>query len=332
MSGAGVALLGIGRWGRNHLRVLQEAGALRLAWDPDPEALARVPEALRARGPREVLTHPDVCAAVVATPPRTHYALARELLLHDRDVLVEKPLTLEEEQGTELVRLARTRGRVLMVGHVLLFHPAVRGLAGLCASGELGPLRYVYSNRLNLGTVREEEDILWSFAPHDVSLLLHLGGAWPCRIAAQGGSCLRAGRADVTVTHLEFPGGLRAHLFVSWLHPFKEHRLVAIGERRTAVFTDGPGGGELRLYERGLRGLAEAEPVERGPGTAVAFPRHEPLAQELRHFLGCVGDRSEPESGGRHGLEVLRVLRTAAASLREGGLPLVCEPVEELPV
>ena len=325
-----VGLLGCGRWGRNHFRVLRQLGALTLTYDPDPEVLLPgTSRAERAGSDDELLASPEVDAVVIATPARSHYELARRALLAGKDVLVEKPLTLDEAEGRDLVALAEARGRILMVGHVTLYHPGIRKLAELIRAGELGDLRYLYSNRLNLGTVRCEEDILWSFAPHDIAVLLELVGSWPQTVQATGGAYLQEGRADVTVTHLAFPGGTRAHIFVSWLHPMKEHRLVVIGSRRMAGFTDGPEGGELVLYDRGVDVIDDRPVLRKNDGHAISTPWREPLLVELEHFLDCVRTRRRPQSDGRHGLEVLRILGRAHASLREGGLPLDCPPLPE---
>lgn len=323
----GVALIGLGPWGRNHLRVLSEMEAIRSVWDPDADALSYAPAQLRAPDLETILADDGVQAVVIATPARTHHALARAAMDAGKDVLVEKPLTLDEGDGQDLVAQARRQGRVLMVGHITLYHPAIVTLRRLVNEGVLGRMRYVYANRLNLGTVRDEEDILWSFAPHDIAVFLELLDAWPAALSAHGGSYLKPGRADVTVTHLEFPDGVRGHIFVSWLHPAKEHRLVVIGDRRMATFTDGPDGGRLVL--------CKGVPPERGvqlpePATAeeVLFPPAEPLRRELEHFLECVRERAEPLTGGQHGLAVLRVLESARRSLRSGGAS-VSVPVPE---
>jgi UDP-2-acetamido-3-amino-2,3-dideoxy-glucuronate N-acetyltransferase len=321
---AQVGLAGVGSWGRNHLRVLSGLGALRLACDPDPAALERVPPSHRARDLDELLADPRVRAVVLATPARTHYALARRVLESGRDVFVEKPLTLDPAEGDHLVELARERARVLMVGHITLHHPAIVRLRQLVAEGVLGRLLYLYANRLNLGTVRETEDTLWSFAPHDIAVFLSLLGHPPARVSASGGAYLRAGRADVTVTHLEFGDVVKGHIFVSWLHPMKEHRLVVIGDRRMAVFRDGAGGGELLLFAPGAAGVEDARAAPRPEPETVAFERLEPLRAELVHFLECIATRAEPVTGGRHGAEVIRVLDAARRSLEQDGVPVQC--------
>lgn len=317
-----VALLGLGPWGRNHLRVLGEAGVLAAAFDPDPAALAAAPPALRARGTDAILADPRIDAVVVATPAATHYALARAALDAGKDVLVEKPLCLDPAEGEDLVSRAERGGRVLMTGHVVVHHPAIAALKEALRRGDLGRVRYVYSNRLNLGVVRETESILWSFAPHDFALLLHLLEAAPTRLVAHGRSCLRADRADVTITHLDFPDDVGAHLFVSWLHPSKEHRLVVVGDRRMAAFVDDGRGGTLTVFDVGAEAVgAGVVPADRG-GRVVPLPPIEPLRAEIDHFLDCVARRAEPLTGGRHGLAVVRLLAAADESARGGGIPV----------
>jgi UDP-2-acetamido-3-amino-2,3-dideoxy-glucuronate N-acetyltransferase len=323
MAGRGrVALLGAGAWGKNLLRVLGDFEEIRAVHDPDPAAMAAVPEALRAPSLEAILEDRGVEAVVIATPPATHFALARAALASGRDVFVEKPLTLEVERSVELVELADRLGRVLMVGHVTLYHPAILALKELLRRGDLGRPQYLYSNRLNSGRVRESENILWSFAPHDFAVMLYLLDGPPSEILAVGSSHLKEDRADVTVTHLKFPGGERAHIFVSWLHPMREHRLVVTGERRMAVFADDSRGGSLSLYDVGV-GKSGERSVRPSPAMdVVPLAPQEPLRLEIGHFLECLDRRVEPLTGGRHGLEVVRLLAAAEASLRGGGTPV----------
>ncbi len=321
-----IGLLGLGPWGKNQFRVLSELEELRLAFDVDPAALAAAPEALRAASFDAMLEDPRVEAIVIATPASTHFALARRALAAGKDVFVEKPLTLDPEEGQELVELSDRLGRVLMVGHVTVYHPGILALRELLVRGHLGQPRYVYSNRLNLGTVRETENILWSFAPHDFAVLLHLLGKSPTRIVAVGSTYVREGRPDVTVTHLEFPLGVRAHIFVSWLHPMREHRLVVSGDRRMAVFSDDGKGGNLTVFDVGVDLVGDKAVHRRGGGEAVPLPPQEPLRLEMAHFLECIDRREEPLTGGRHGLEVVRLLSASDGSLKRGGLPVTFAP------
>jgi UDP-2-acetamido-3-amino-2,3-dideoxy-glucuronate N-acetyltransferase len=317
-----VALVGVGAWGRNVLRVLSELGELRFAFDASKEATEAAPIDARASSFEEILNDPKVEAVAIATPAATHYDLARRALDAGKDVFVEKPLCLELSDGADLVARADRGGRVLMAGHVVVYHPAIFALREAIEGGRLGAIRYVYSNRLNLGVVRETEDILWSFAPHDFALLLHLLGEAPTRIAAHGRSYLRSDRADVTITHLDFPGGVGAHLFVSWLHPSKEHRLVVVGDRRMATFVDDGRGGALTIYDVGVDQVGDRAVHRRNGGETIELPKTEPLRAELAHFLECCDRREEPLTGGRHGLEVVRLLAAAAESARRGGVPM----------
>jgi len=185
-----------------------------------------------------VLSRDDIQGVVISTPAETHFNIARESLLAGKHVYVEKPLVLKEEEGHELIALAQKKNLVLMVGHLLQYHPIFMRLKEMARAGELGRINYIYSNRLNLGKIRREENILWSFAPHDISMILSLAGEEPESLVTTGGNYLHQKIADVTTTHMEFPSGLRAHIFVSWLHPFKEQKLVVVGDKKMAVFDD----------------------------------------------------------------------------------------------
>src|SRR5205085_3063004 len=213
------------------------------------------------------------------------------------------------------------RGAILMVGHLLEYHTAVLRLRQLIASGELGELRYIYSNRLNLGKVRREENILWSFAPHDIAISLRLVGGWPTRVAATGGAYLQPQIADVTVTNMEFASGVRAHIFVSWLHPHKEQRLVVIGSKKMAVFDDVRQEDKLVIYDQGGE-IVNGEPVMRkNGGTAIRLEAAEPLRRQCEQFLKAIRTRERAITDGESGLRVLRVLDAAERSLASGGTP-----------
>ena len=321
-----VAVVGAGYWGINHVRNFHELGALGMVCDTSPPCISRIRESFpRARIERDLtaaLSEPDIRGVVIATPAETHFELAWQAIEAGRDVLVEKPLTLNVAQGEQLVELANARGACLMVGHLLEYHPAVLRLRELVATGELGELRYIYSNRLNLGKVRREENILWSFAPHDIAIILRLADAWPTRVAATGGTYLQPAIADVTVTNLEFPSGVRAHIFVSWLHPHKEQRLVVIGSKKMAVFDDVRQEGKLVVYDQGVE-IVNGEPVMRkNGGTAIELDAAEPLRRQCMQFLRSIETRSRAITDGESGLRVLRVLDAAERSLVGGGLPV----------
>jgi UDP-2-acetamido-3-amino-2,3-dideoxy-glucuronate N-acetyltransferase len=278
---------------------------------------------------RKVLADEEVRGVIIATPAETHFRLAAAAIEAGKHVLVEKPLTLDVAEGERLVKLAHEQKAILMVGHLLEYHPAVLRLRELIAAGELGELRYVYSNRLNLGKVRREENILWSFAPHDIAIILRLVGELPVQITATGGAYLQSQIADVTVTNIEFPTGIRAHIFVSWLHPYKEQRLVVVGSKKMAVFDDVRQDGKLMIYDQGVE-FVNGEPVMRkNEGIAETLERAEPLRRECLHFLECMGTGKQPLTDGESGLQVLRVLEAAGHSLAQSGLPVAMKPGRE---
>ena len=333
---ANVAVIGCGYWGKNTsatlstglVRNFAQLGALRMVCDAAETgrklAVEMVPHAEVVADVNEMLRSP-VEGVVIATPAETHYDLTRQALLAGKDVLCEKPLALTYEQGTELVHLAERQGRILMVGHVLEYHPGIVRLLELVRGGELGKVQYIYSNRLSLGKVRREENILWSFAPHDIAIILRLMGAMPFQVVACGGSYVQPNIADVTVTHLLFDNGVRAHIHVSWLHPFKEQRLVVIGSRKMASFDDVAK--QLVLYDQRVD-LREGEPIPvKGDGEEVPFSSDEPLRLECQAFLSAIETRRPPLTDGPSGLRVLKVLQAAQRSLVMNGEP-VALPME----
>ena len=315
-----VAVVGCGYWGKNLVRNFSQLGALGMVCDGDEAGRRRAtgidPRVEAVATFEEVLNAP-LLAVVIATPAETHYELTRRALEASKDVLCEKPLALTYEEGLELVRLAERTGRILMVGHVLEYHPGVARLLQLVRDGRLGKVRYIYSNRLSLGKIRREENILWSFAPHDIAIILRLMGAMPFQVVACGGSYIQANVADVTVTNLLFDNGVRAHIYVSWLHPFKEQRLVVIGSHKMASFDDVAK--RLVLYDQRVD-LREEEPIPvNGEGEEIPFPPDEPLRLECQAFLSAMATRRPPLTDGRSGLRVLQVLQVAQRSLMMNG-------------
>jgi UDP-2-acetamido-3-amino-2,3-dideoxy-glucuronate N-acetyltransferase len=326
-----VAVLGCGHWGRNLVRTFAERGALAAVVDPDAEAAAALAErhGTVARSLDEVLADPAVDAVVIAAPAARHGELALAVIGAGKHVYVEKPLALDVAEAEAVVEAAERAGVVLMVGHLLQYHPAFLALRSLVADGSLGQLRYLYSNRVNLGRFRREENILWSFAPHDLSMLLALVGDEPDHVSAVGATFLSSGIPDVTTTHLGFPGGQRAHVFVSWLHPFKEQRLVVVGSDAMAVFDDlQPWESKLTVYEHGVSWDGATPVPVPAEGNPIPLEVAEPLGLECDHFLDCVRDGSVPRTDGREGLRVLRVLDAAQRSLASPppAAPLLAPP------
>jgi len=326
-----VGVVGSGYWGRNLVRNFHALDALAAVCDANEEARAdmerRYPAHLYTASYTELLASADIDAVVLATPAGLHGAMVRDALEAGKDVYVEKPLCLSETEGAALVARARELDRVLMVGHLLWYHPAVLRLKALVADGALGRVQYIYSNRLNMGKLRREENVLWSFAPHDVSIVLGLLGEEPARVQASGGNFLHRQIADTTVSLLEFASGVRAHIFVSWLHPFKEQKLVVVGDRKMAVFDDtAPWPEKLQLYPHSVGWEGSVPVARKADAEAVPLEEEEPLRAECTHFLERVRDRRTPRTDGAEGLRVLRVLNACQRAL-ESGTPTVLDAV-----
>jgi UDP-2-acetamido-3-amino-2,3-dideoxy-glucuronate N-acetyltransferase len=317
-----VAVVGGGYWGKNLIRNFFALGSLSAVCDNHDDTLgslqAQYPACRMFSAFSEVLRNDSLKAVAICTPAETHAALVREALLAGKDVFVEKPLCLGVDQGRRLVDLAQERGRILMVGHLLWYHPAILKLRDLIKAGELGRIQYVYSNRLNLGKIRREENILWSFAPHDISVILGLLGEMPDSIQAQGGNYLHQQIADVTVSMLSFPSGVKAHVFVSWLHPFKEQKLVIVGDRKMAVFDDLEKKDKLLLYPHSIDWKNNVPMANRADAQVVEIAASEPLREECAHFLECVERRVRPRTDGEEGLRVLTVLQSCEEALLRG--------------
>lgn len=325
-----VAVLGCGYWGKNLVRNFAQIQALQLVCDPTPEGQSTArqiaPQCLLISDVKDVWQSP-IPGVVIATPAATHYELVGQALEAGKDVFVEKPLALTYSQGHELVQSAKKRGRILMVGHVLEYHPAIVKLVQLVRDKQLGALRYIYSNRLNLGKIRREENILWSFAPHDVAVILRLVGQMPIQVTACGGSYIQPNIPDVTVTHLLFDNGVRAHIHVSWLHPFKEQRLIVIGSQKMAGFDDVAK--SLILHDQRVE-IKDGNPIPlKGSGESIPFDADEPLRLECQAFLQAIRDRIPPLTDGAGGALVLKVLQAAQKSMMLNGEP-VNLPDEEL--
>lgn len=319
-----IGVAGCGYWGKNLVRVAAELDALQAVCDADPalaRSMADTHHVTAATWP-EMLADPTIEGVMIAAPAALHRALAVEALGSGKHVFVEKPLALTVDDADAIVAAAAAAGRVCMVGHLLQYHPVFEALKALVDGGELGRLRYVYSNRLNLGKVRREEDSLWSFAPHDISMILALVGEEPSKVTATGHSFLRADVADTTTTSLEFPSGVAGHIFVSWLHPFKEQRLVVVGDSAMAVFDDSqPWDEKLALYHHDISWKLGNPVPTRAEATFRAVPRSEPLRNEVQHFLDAVAGRHAVRTDGDEARRVLRVLARATESMQSVAAP-----------
>jgi UDP-2-acetamido-3-amino-2,3-dideoxy-glucuronate N-acetyltransferase len=319
-----IAVIGSGYWGRHLVRNFYQLGALKMVCDRNEAVLRDFKEKHPGIGTclalSEVLGQDAVAGVVIATPAETHFVNAREALLAGKHVFVEKPLVLDEAQGRELIDIAEAKGRVLMVGHLLKYHPAFVALKKLVMAGDLGRVNYIYSNRLNFGKIRREENILWSFAPHDISMILTLAGEMPESVLTSGGCYLHQRIADITTTHFDFASGLRAHIFVSWLHPFKEQKLVVVGDQKMAVFNDTRDWPDkLLIYPHHVQWVNGLPVPEKAEPERVDIPQEEPLRNECRHFLDCIADRRVPLTDGHEGLQVLHILNASQRSLENNG-------------
>lgn len=317
-----VAVVGVGYWGKNLVRNFHGLGALAALCDSD-KGLAKSyeqkhPEVKFYSKYTEVLSDPMIGGVALATPAVSHYEMAKAALDAGKDVLVEKPLAIDVKHGEELVRFAESKGRILMVGHILRYHPAILKLQKLIQDGHLGKINYLYSNRLNIGKIRTEENILWSFAPHDISVMLSLLNEMPSHVSCRGGAYLSNRVTDVTLSHFEFPSGVQAHIFVSWLHPIKEQKLVVVGSEKMAVFDD-MAEHKLVLYPHRVEWKNRIPTAVKADGENVELEDREPLRAECQHFLECMDSHSTPVSDGAEGLRVLRVLDACQRALQNGG-------------
>jgi UDP-2-acetamido-3-amino-2,3-dideoxy-glucuronate N-acetyltransferase len=324
-----VAVVGAGYWGKNLVRNFDGLDVLDAICDRRKEVLSAAsetyPNVTVTDSLEWVLKNDAIGALAVATPAETHYQTVKEALLADKHVFVEKPLALRETEGMELHELAQERNRVLMVGHLLQYHPAVVKLKELVADGDLGKIEYIYSNRLNLGKIRREENILWSFAPHDISVILALADEIPEQVISSGANYLHQKVADVTLSSLAFSSGIRAHIFVSWLHPYKEQRLVVVGDRKMALFNDVEPEDKLLLYPHTIEWKNHVPVPDKKDAQVVPLEKKEPLREECAHFLECIQEGFEPRTGGEEALRVLKVLQACQKSLEQDGRPVLLD-------
>ena len=328
-----VALIGHGYWGKNLARNLHELGLLAVICDSHPETREAVaalyPGVALDASLDATLARDEIDGVVIATPAESHFALAEKAIAAGKDVFVEKPLALHAAQGRRLVAQAEEAGRILMVGHLMEYHPGIQRLSQLVAGGELGQLQYIYSNRLNWGKVRREENILWSFAPHDIALILRLLGELPTEVSAHGAGYLQPDIADVTVTNLAFRSGVRAHIFVSWLHPYKEQRLVVVGDRKVATFDDTANDGKLKLYPHSIEWVDRVPFARKADAEVVPFDDTEPLRLECQAFSEAIVTRTPPITDGASGVRVLEVLERCQVALESGMSPKVAAVAED---
>lgn len=325
-----VALIGCGAWGRNLARNLHELGGLAAIVDPSPLAANVAAElGVPVSTIDEVLADSTIPGVAIASPASTHFAVGELALNAGKDVFIEKPIALRASEGERLKAIAARSGRLVMVGHLLHYHPLFLELLERVRAGELGEIRHLVSNRFNFGVVRTYENVLWSFAPHDISMVLALAGGLPETAYAHGTTALQTGIPDITALHLSFPDGATATISSSWLHPQKEQKLIVVGSEGMAVFDDRlPWDNKLALHrnkvvwEEGSPGLVS------GGVEYVVCPPGEPLRAEMAHFLAAIESREQPRTDASEAIRVLKVLEAAQSSLDRGGERIRIDPLE----
>jgi UDP-2-acetamido-3-amino-2,3-dideoxy-glucuronate N-acetyltransferase len=305
-----IAVVGAGHWGKNLIRNLNSLGVLQTICDTDNETLQSVDtDGVCNTNDLDVVLHnQQIKGVVVATPPHTHFEIAKQALRHGKDVFIEKPMCLNTRDAKELIEIAEKRKLIIQVGHLLEYHPTIVKIKEFIDSGELGDMRYIYSNRLNLGIFRKDENVLWSFAPHDISVILLLVNDVPIKVTCNGGYYLNKGYADSTISTLSFMDGVEAHIFVSWIHPYKEHKLIIAGSKGMIVFDDINYKGEFHIYREPIsvkEGIVYPNKINRA---SIPCEITEPLLLECRDFVECIETRKQPRVTGEKGLQVLEVL------------------------
>lgn len=328
-----VGVIGAGGWGKNLIRNYFQLESAELRWVCDLDdkkraySQAQFPALFDSANVDDLLNDPKLDAVIVATTAPSHFELGKRVLQAGKDLYVEKPFTLSVRDARELIELAESNNRIVMVGHLLEYHPVVVRLKEMIDDGYLGDIRYVYSQRLNLGTIRGDENAMWNFAPHDISIILYLLGKEPSDVSARGQSYLQPGIEDVVFLSLNFGDEAMGHVHVSWLDPHKIRKLTIVGSKRMAVFDDLEASEKLKIYDKGVEvntdynSFAEYIGLRFGDITVPYIRNGEPLKIECQHFVDCVRDRTTPKSDGYDGLRVVDVLEAADRSLSSNGAP-----------
>lgn len=317
-----LGIVGCGRWGINHVRTAYQLlqDELRYVCDANDSAKQRVQQISESinftKDLQVILRDETINGVVIASSAETHFSIAKQCLEYGKHVLVEKPITLNVTDAKILIDVAKANNRQIMVGHVLLYHPAIVTMNELYQAGKIGTLQYIYSNRLNLGAIRSEENILWSFAPHDISIIQNLVKSKPISIETHGAHFIQNGIEDTTITYLKYANNVHAHVFVSWLHPFKEQRLVVIGNKGMFVFEDSAVQDKLKFYPKGFQSTPGGIQKFEGEFETIPFNNTQPLVEEHKHFYHCIRTNTPPLTNGEHALEVLEILEQATRKLK----------------
>ncbi len=336
-----VGIIGLGYWGPNLLRNFYQLSQVKVCecCDLRREKLEYVknsyPTVRISEDYLYMLSNPEVDAIVVATPPLTHYRIAKQALLHNKHVLVEKPLVLESKRAQELINIAEKRDKVLMVGHTFEYNAAVRKIKEYLKSGTVGDIYYIYAQRLNLGRVRQDVNVMWNLAPHDISIVLYWLEEEPFRVAAKGITRLQKGLEDVVFMNLDFSGGKSVHIHVSWIDPNKVRRITIVGSEKMIVYDDTSSDAKVQIFDKGITrqtlnnnlgkydDFGKFQLIKRAGDILIPQINFlEPLSVECSHFIECIQDGKRPLSDGEDGLRVIRVLEAAEKSLKARGIPV----------
>ncbi|MBT3344506.1 MAG: Gfo/Idh/MocA family oxidoreductase [Gemmatimonadetes bacterium] len=337
MSVLNLACVGAGNWGRNLVRTFNSLPDVHLkmicdASEPVRKGMAaQYPDAQVVADYDDVLANSQITAVVLAVPAIDHFETARRALEAGKHVYVEKPISLSYSHACELTELAEGKGLTLMVGHLMEYHPGLGLLKQIVDDGELGDILYLYAERVNLGVVRKDENALWSLAPHDISMILHLLESEPETVSARGSCYLQTGVEDVVFVNMRFADGRMAQIQVSWLDPHKARKLTVVGTKKMVVFDDMESSEKVRIYDKAAEKDSKSGALYESYGESitlrfgdVVIPHinsAEPLKLEAQHFVECVGSGQTPRSDGRDGMRVVRVLEAAQTSLEADGVP-----------
>ena len=314
-----VCVVGAGYWGQNHIKTLHALGNLACVVESNPKRLNELskefPKLKIFSNIDDSFNDERIQGYVVATPAITHYSIAKKIISLGKHVLVEKPLTLNSNEANLLVKFAEEKKVNLMCGHLLLFHPAIIKIKELVTSGKIGRLQYIYSNRLNHGQIRKEENVFWSLAPHDISIFQYLTDSYPTKIDSNGGIFIQDEIFDSTLTFLEYPNNVKSHIFVSWLHPFKEHRIVVIGSDGMIVFEDSSNEKLLEFHNKRFESFEENYKKINGPTEIINYEEKMPLTEELIYFINHLDGKKIDRANGKSAAEVIRILEDATKKL-----------------
>lgn len=315
-----ICVIGAGYWGKNHIKTLYNLGALYGVLDNNSDSLKKISKQyndIKIYQSLDVaLKDNNIMGFTICTPAETHYKLAKKIIESKKHILVEKPFTLKIEDAEDLVNLSEKNSINLMVGHVLLFHPAIIKIKELIKNGKIGSLQYLYSNRLNLGQIRTKENVFWSLAPHDIAIFQYFTDSYPESIKSNGSAFLQKGIADSTITQLRYSNGIEGHIFVSWLHPFKEHRLVVIGSEAMISFEDSKEKKPLKFYPKKFDMRNGFPQKIDGSTQRIEYEKKMPLTEEIKYFIDNLNSKGIEKSNGRQALEVTKILVEASNQIK----------------